>query len=130
MGRDPLQQTEAKLKKEHRTYLDWEATQGWQPICEYLGRDVPDEKFPWSNTGGLSEERGTSHDEDGEEEYHEGLGGCCSRSGACWLCVVGVETCGLYVQPRPSLNHVQKGNCTFVSPFATRQRSALSFNGM
>ncbi|MEJ2760315.1 MAG: sulfotransferase [Gammaproteobacteria bacterium] len=30
--------------------LVWEASEGWQPICEALGLPVPDEPFPHSNT--------------------------------------------------------------------------------
>ena len=29
--------------------LEWTATDGWDPICERLGVDVPDEAFPKSN---------------------------------------------------------------------------------
>jgi hypothetical protein len=30
--------------------LEWTATDGWDPICERLGVDVPDEPFPATNT--------------------------------------------------------------------------------
>jgi hypothetical protein len=30
--------------------LDWQATEGWGPICERLGLAVPDEPFPHTNT--------------------------------------------------------------------------------
>ena len=30
--------------------LDWTATDGWEPLCERLGLDVPDEPFPLTNT--------------------------------------------------------------------------------
>ena len=29
--------------------LEWTATDGWEPICERLGVDVPDEPFPRTN---------------------------------------------------------------------------------
>jgi hypothetical protein len=30
--------------------LDWQATEGWEPICEALGLPVPDEPFPHTNS--------------------------------------------------------------------------------
>ena len=32
--------------------LEWQPTDGWAPICERLGLDVPDEPFPVTNTTG------------------------------------------------------------------------------
>ncbi|EMC93178.1 hypothetical protein BAUCODRAFT_230006 [Baudoinia panamericana UAMH 10762] len=29
--------------------LEWSVEDGWGPICEFLGKDVPDEPFPWVN---------------------------------------------------------------------------------
>jgi hypothetical protein len=29
--------------------LEWQATDGWQPICQALGVAVPDRPFPWVN---------------------------------------------------------------------------------
>jgi hypothetical protein len=29
--------------------LEWQATEGWQPICRALGAAVPDRPFPWVN---------------------------------------------------------------------------------
>ena len=29
--------------------LEWHASEGWEPICEALGRQVPDHPFPWVN---------------------------------------------------------------------------------
>ncbi|KAL5349174.1 hypothetical protein ACLOAV_005462 [Pseudogymnoascus australis] len=43
---------EEKLKGEGREYLDWEVQDGWGPLCEFLGKEVPDEDFPWGNKGG------------------------------------------------------------------------------
>ncbi|KAK4494804.1 hypothetical protein PRZ48_014160 [Zasmidium cellare] len=31
--------------------LEWEPRDGWQPLCEFLGKDVPDEPFPYANKG-------------------------------------------------------------------------------
>lgn len=30
--------------------LEWSADEGWEPLCEFLGKDVPDEPFPHVNT--------------------------------------------------------------------------------
>ena len=30
--------------------LEWKPGDGWEPICERLGLDVPDEPFPVTNT--------------------------------------------------------------------------------
>jgi hypothetical protein len=29
--------------------LDWQANQGWEPICRALDLPVPDQPFPWVN---------------------------------------------------------------------------------
>jgi len=29
--------------------LEWSAIDGWAPLCEYLGKGVPDEPFPQGN---------------------------------------------------------------------------------
>jgi hypothetical protein len=34
----------------NRTLLEWQASDGWEPICERLGPAVPDEPFPHTNT--------------------------------------------------------------------------------
>ncbi|KAF7195670.1 hypothetical protein HII31_02988 [Pseudocercospora fuligena] len=31
--------------------LEWEPRDGWEPICEFLGKNVPEEVFPHSNKG-------------------------------------------------------------------------------
>lgn len=30
-------------------FLEWQASEGWAPICRALGRPVPDQPFPWTN---------------------------------------------------------------------------------
>ena len=30
--------------------LEWSATDGWEPLCEFLGKDVPKTPFPHVNT--------------------------------------------------------------------------------
>ena len=32
--------------------LDFKLTQGWEPVCAFLGKDVPDQPFPWLNEKG------------------------------------------------------------------------------
>lgn len=29
--------------------LEYKMGSGWAPLCEFLGKDVPDEEFPWLN---------------------------------------------------------------------------------
>lgn len=29
--------------------LEWNAKEGWEPLCRALGKPVPDEPFPWTN---------------------------------------------------------------------------------
>ncbi|KAF2093173.1 hypothetical protein NA57DRAFT_69274 [Rhizodiscina lignyota] len=37
--------------------LEWDLGDGWQPLCEFLGRDVPNESFPRTNSAGDFGER-------------------------------------------------------------------------
>jgi len=30
--------------------LVFEASEGWEPLCAFLGKDVPDEDYPRANT--------------------------------------------------------------------------------
>jgi hypothetical protein len=30
--------------------LEWSAQDGWEPLCKFLGKDIPDEPFPHVNT--------------------------------------------------------------------------------
>lgn len=30
--------------------LEWTVEDGWEPLCEFLGKPVPDEPFPHTNT--------------------------------------------------------------------------------
>lgn len=43
---------EEKLSNDKRQYLDWEVKDGWEPLCRYLGKPVPEEEFPWQNRSG------------------------------------------------------------------------------
>ena len=40
----------ARLEKESRQYLEWRVEDGWRPLCEFLGDEVPDRPFPSGNT--------------------------------------------------------------------------------
>ena len=31
--------------------LEWEPEDGWEPICKFLGKPVPQEAFPYANRG-------------------------------------------------------------------------------
>ena len=31
--------------------LEWTVSDGWEPICKFLGKPVPDEPFPYINKG-------------------------------------------------------------------------------
>jgi hypothetical protein len=33
--------------------LEWEVTQGWEPLCEFLGKKAPDTAFPRINEGAM-----------------------------------------------------------------------------
>jgi hypothetical protein len=47
-----------RLRGDGRGYLDWCVKDGWGPLCEYLGKEVPrgddggEEEFPWENRRG------------------------------------------------------------------------------
>ena len=41
---------EATLDSNAREYLRWEVEHGWGPLCELLGKEVPDIQFPRRNT--------------------------------------------------------------------------------
>lgn len=40
------------LKENGRPYLDWYIEDGWEPLCSFLGKDVPDVDFPQGNAVG------------------------------------------------------------------------------
>lgn len=49
---DYYRRLENKLNNEGREYLRWEVQQGWEPLCNFLEKPVPDEEFPWENKAG------------------------------------------------------------------------------
>lgn len=56
-ARKYYERLEEKLKSEKREYLDWEVKDGWGPLCEFLGKEVPEEEFPFGNKGGAEFEK-------------------------------------------------------------------------
>jgi hypothetical protein len=59
-GREPARMMEQMVAHEERVkrevpperLLVWEVAEGWQPLCEVLGVDVPDTPFPHANDRG------------------------------------------------------------------------------
>jgi len=47
MYREHYERLEADLKP--GTYLNWTAEDGWEPLCKFLGKPVPDTPFPSGN---------------------------------------------------------------------------------
>jgi hypothetical protein len=41
-----------RLRGKGRDFLEWEVKQGWEPLCKFLDRAVPEEEFPWENRRG------------------------------------------------------------------------------
>ncbi|KAF4454402.1 hypothetical protein F53441_3028 [Fusarium austroafricanum] len=39
----------AEAKKRNREVLQFKAEDGWEPLCKFLGKDIPDEPFPRLN---------------------------------------------------------------------------------
>jgi hypothetical protein len=35
--------------REKREFLEFRLTDGWEPLCEFLGKEVPSHEFPWVN---------------------------------------------------------------------------------
>lgn len=44
---------EKRLKQDGKKWLDWEVTDGREPLCKFLGREVPEEPFPRGNKSGM-----------------------------------------------------------------------------
>ncbi|KAJ9610268.1 hypothetical protein H2200_005045 [Cladophialophora chaetospira] len=51
-GIDYYERLETKMQNEGREYLDWDVKDGWTPLCKFLGKEIPDEEFPWTNKSG------------------------------------------------------------------------------
>ncbi|KAJ5279262.1 hypothetical protein N7478_004634 [Penicillium angulare] len=43
---------EDSLAEQQREYLDWTVQDGWEPLCKFLGKPVPDVPFPDNNKSG------------------------------------------------------------------------------
>lgn len=52
IARDHYDGLETKLKRDGRDYLSWDVTEGWAPLCAFLGRKVPADPFPSGNRSG------------------------------------------------------------------------------
>ena len=37
--------------------LEWTAKDGWEPLCKFLGKDIPDQPFPHTNASGGAYEK-------------------------------------------------------------------------
>ena len=37
--------------------LEWTVKDGWEPLCKFLGKEVPDQPFPHTNASGGEYER-------------------------------------------------------------------------
>jgi Sulfotransferase domain len=48
---------EEVCRRTGREYLEWRVEEGWEPLCKFLGREVPSEKFPWVNKAGEAFEK-------------------------------------------------------------------------
>ena len=55
--------TENVLTEQNREYLDWSPEDGWEPLCRFLGKEVPREPFPYTNVG----------IEGVKKKYHKGI---------------------------------------------------------
>ncbi|OAA81039.1 hypothetical protein LEL_00584 [Akanthomyces lecanii RCEF 1005] len=42
---------EESLQRQDRDFLDWSVEDGWEPLCEFLGKPVPSVPFPSGNKG-------------------------------------------------------------------------------
>jgi len=45
----------AKAEKDGRTFLRMDLSEGWEPLCKFLDKDVPDMSFPHENAGSKAE---------------------------------------------------------------------------
>ena len=61
---------EEKLKHDRRGYIDWEAREGWAPICKMLGKKVPKIEYPRKNQRKAHDDRIAGL---GETEGDEGV---------------------------------------------------------
>ncbi|TKA71956.1 hypothetical protein B0A55_05384 [Friedmanniomyces simplex] len=43
---------EAECRRQGREWLDWTVQDGWEPLCKFLDKPVPDHPFPSGNTVG------------------------------------------------------------------------------
>lgn len=48
---------EEACRDRDREWLDWSVDDGWDPLCQYLGKPIPDVPFPNANKGGAQFEQ-------------------------------------------------------------------------
>ena len=44
---------EEECRRQGRKWLDWTPEDGWEPLCEFLGKEVPGHPFPSGNAQGV-----------------------------------------------------------------------------
>ncbi|KAF5011612.1 hypothetical protein FDECE_2275 [Fusarium decemcellulare] len=49
--KEHYEQLEKRLTNDKRPYLEWSVEDGWKPLCEFLGKPIPDAPFPNGNKG-------------------------------------------------------------------------------
>ncbi|KAJ3521965.1 hypothetical protein NM208_g13061 [Fusarium decemcellulare] len=49
--KEHYEQLEKRLTNDKRPYLEWSVEDGWEPLCEFLGKPIPDAPFPNGNKG-------------------------------------------------------------------------------
>ncbi|CAJ2505715.1 Uu.00g131090.m01.CDS01 [Anthostomella pinea] len=53
---------EAECRSQGREWLDWRVQDGWEPLCEFLEKPIPDHPFPNENAmGGYAQKRVQLH---------------------------------------------------------------------
>ncbi|KAK5949136.1 hypothetical protein OHC33_009877 [Knufia fluminis] len=89
-GEEYYRRLEGELKRDGREYLDWEVREGWGPLCEFLGKEVPGAEFPWGNRSGGEFEKNV------ERAMGSKIRRSLLRMGAVVAVVVGVATVGVW----------------------------------
>lgn len=73
-----------ELAPEGKT-LDYRIGDGWEPLCEFLGKEVPDVPFPMVNTRAEHEKNGMAEVWSLLIQFFGGLVGLIAVAGAFWL---------------------------------------------
>ena len=91
------------LKKEERDFLEWRVQDGWEPLCGFLEKDVPNQEFPNGNTPAQSAERGAKVRQAATARAYRNLT-------AVGLCVGAVASGGSALLFRKYLSASQSGS--------------------